>query len=514
MSPASLTECGLFLVGAGGALAWFASVVACAIAALALALLALHLKRRFPRTAFQAPAAPHAEAAALQHLQSHDSLTALPNRGLLERKVAEALAAAERSGGRFVVMVLNLDRFKSINDSLGRHAGDALLIEVGRRIGSAIRRNDMLARYGGDEFALILSDIARPEDARHVAAKLTQCVADPIIIGATEIFTDVSIGISLYPTDGRDVDELLSSADAAMRHAKKLGGHQVQFFAPGMHGCTRERLTLTTELRRAASLGQLELHYQPKVVLARGRVEAAEALLRWRRPEHGLLRPDAFLPLAEETGLIVPMSEWAINEACRQASSWSREDGLHIQVAVNLSAQQFHNHDLVDCVRRALRDTQLPPKFLKLELTEGALIHDPKRVAETLAQLSCMGVAISIDDFGTGYSNLAYLTRFPISELKIDRSFIAGMASDPANATIVRASISLAHALKLQVVAEGVETSEQMQFLAELGCDQYQGYLCSPPLPADEFASLVIARRLCIPMHAEPATVGTVCSAT
>jgi diguanylate cyclase len=490
----------LLETGAWGALVWLSLALS---AGLALVLLIPRLRTLFPLISIKTTAAQQAESAALQHLQSHDSLTSLPNRALLEQKVGEALANAERTGGRFAVMVLNLDRFNAVNDSLGRHAGDALLIEVARSLRFAIRRKDTVARYGGDEFALVLSDIEHSEDARRVAIKLTKSVAEPVIVGATEIYTDVSVGISLYPNDGRDVDTLLSSADAAMRHAKKQGGKQVQFFAPGMHGCTRERLSLATELRRAASLGQLELHYQPKVVLASGRVEAAEALLRWRHPQRGLLRPDAFLPMAEETGLIVPMSEWAIFEACRQASSWQREDGLPIQVAVNLSSQQFSNHDLVDCVRRALREAQLEPSFLKLEITEGALIQDPKRVAETLSQLSGMGVAISIDDFGIGYSSLAYLTRFPISELKIDRSFIAGMASDPANTTIVRAVVSLAHALRLQVVAEGVETIEQMQFLAELHCDQYQGYLCSPALPAADFVSFIVARRLSALTHVE-----------
>lgn len=504
-----LIDCGFFQVGGWRTFAWFASAAAFAFVVLTVVLMARHVRIRW-RGRHTGPV-QHQQAAAQQYLQNHDSLTSLPNRRLLELRVGDALAAAERDGSRFVVMVLNLDRFQSVNDSLGRHAGDALLTEVGRRIAAAIRRNDTLARYGGDEFALILSDVARPEDAQHVAAKLTQRVAEPVIVGATEIYTDVSIGISLYPTDGRDVNELLSSADAAMRHAKKLGGHQVQFFTPEMHGCTRERLTLATELRRAASLGQLELHYQPKVTLTGGRVEAAEALLRWRCPQRGLLRPDAFLPLAEETGLIVPMSEWAINEACRQASSWLSE-GLQIQVAVNLSAQQFHNHDLVECVRRALRDSRLPPKFLKLELTEGALIRTPAHVAGILSRLSGMGVEISIDDFGTGYSSLAYLTRFPITELKIDRTFIAGMASDPANATIVRAVVSLAHALGLRVVAEGVETHEQMQFLAELSCDLYQGFLCSPALPASDFAKLVVARGLCEATHPDPASASVACS--
>lgn len=473
---------------------WFEVGAWCA---LALVVIVPRLKKFFARN----PAiADDAESRALRHLQSHDALTALPNRALLEQRVAETLSLAERTGTGFAVVVLNLDRFNSVNDSLGRHAGDALLIAVARALRSAIRRTDTLARHGGDEFAIILSDIANAEDARRVAEKLTKRIAEPFIVGTTEIFTDVSMGISLYPVDGRDVNALLSNADAAMRHAKKLGGNQVQFFAPSMHGCTRERLALATELRRAASAGQLELHYQPKVVLASGRVQAAEALMRWRHPERGLLRPDAFLPMAEETGLIVPMSEWAIFEACRQASEWLREQRLPIQVAVNLSSQQFNNYDLVDCVRRALRAAQLEPGYLKLEITEGALIQDPKRVAVTLSELSRMGVAISIDDFGVGYSSLAYLTRFPISELKIDRSFIAGMASDPANTTIVRAVISLAHALSLQVVAEGVETSEQMQFLAGLGCEQYQGYLCSPPLPAAEFGRFVVAERLCMPM--------------
>ena len=424
------------------------------------------------------------------HLLTHDILTSLPNRILLEDRLRQAMYQADRRNCRLAVMVLNLDRFKSINDSLGRSAGDRMLVEVAKRLLSTIREMDTLARHGSDEFVLLATDVGSIDDARFVANKVIHVLSEPLTIGTREIYPDASIGVSLYPDDGPEANALLLNSDAAMMHAKELGGRQAQFFAPAMNNCTLERFELTNDLRRAVDANQFVLRYQPKMEIATGIVRGAEALLRWQHPTRGLLMPDTFLPIAEETGMIHSISEWVLTEACRQAAAWQREDGMQIRVAVNLSAHQF-KHDLHDQVKRALNTAHLAPGLLKLELTESALIQDPDRAAATLRELRAMGVCTSIDDFGVNCSCLSYLRRFPLDELKIDRSFVSTLTEDPANGAIVRAIVALAHGLGLKVVAEGVETMEQLRYLAQLRCDKYQGGLCSAPLTSEELVEFI-----------------------
>jgi diguanylate cyclase (GGDEF)-like protein len=429
--------------------------------------------------------------AQLQHFATHDALTCLPNRLLLMDRLHQAIAQAEQGKRRFAVLVFDLDRFKAVNDSLGHLAGDQLLKQVAQRLSAEMRRCDTLARLGGDEFVLILNEISRPQSAEIAAQRILANIATPIKLAGMELQASTSIGISLYPQDGTDVETLLQHADVAMYHAKRNGGGSLQFFAPQIDTFGRERLELENGLRRALAEGQFLLHYQPKVDVRTGRIDAAEALIRWRHPERGLVPPANFIPVAEETGLIIPIGEWVLREACRQAALWQAEGLRPLPVAVNLSAAQFRQGTLKEVVRSALADAQLSASYLELELTESAVMHDAEASIEILRQLSEVGVRISIDDFGTGYSSLNYLRRLPIDKLKIDRTFIREITTSRDEAEIVRAIISLAHSLRLEVVAEGVENSDQLSFLRSLSCDQYQGYLCSPPVPNEDFIRIV-----------------------
>jgi diguanylate cyclase (GGDEF)-like protein len=427
----------------------------------------------------------------LRHLATHDPLTGLPNRVLLDDRLAQAVAHADRDQQAFAVMVCDLDRFKLINDSLGHRAGDELLQEVARRLTGAARNIDTVARLGGDEFVLVMNPVSGRAEAEAFAQRAIEAVRPPVQIAGISIHISPSIGIAFYPVDGVAVDTLLAHADAAMYAAKERGRNNVQCYAPGMSARTQNEVRLESDLHAAVTQQQFELHYQPKVDTASGCVFSAEALVRWRHPERGLVPPAEFIPLAEECGLIGAIGEWVIREACRQARAWQKAGLAPLRVAVNLSASQFRAGELVETIRRALADAELEPGFLEVELTESAVMSDPEESIKILEQLSRMGVILSVDDFGTGYSSMSYLRRFPIDKLKIDRSFITEVMDRPDDASIVRAIVSLAHSLRLKVVAEGVESPSQLEFLAALGCDQYQGYHFSPPLPAGEFETLM-----------------------
>lgn len=420
-----------------------------------------------------------------------DSLTGLPNRVALAETAELAITAAIRKDSQLALLVLDVDRLKSINDSLGHKVGDELLLELSLRLSKVLRHNDTLARLAGDEFTILATELRSARDAEAIAEKVIEALQQKFTTATVEIHPSVSIGISTFPLDGETFEVLLRRASTAMRYTKESARGGFRFYAMEMSSFTDDRLALESELRRALATGELELHYQPKVDIATNRVRSAEALIRWRHPTRGLVPPMVFIPMAEETGLIVPLGEWVLRESCRQVRRWIDSGMSPVRVAVNLSAKQFRHADLAAVVQSALADASLEPGFIELELTESAVMHNPELSAATLQTLSAMGVHISIDDFGTGYSSLSYLRRFPLDKLKIDRSFIRDLMKNPDDVSIVRAIISLAHSLRLRVVAEGVETAEQLEFLRELGCDQYQGFFCSPAVPADAFATLI-----------------------
>ena len=427
----------------------------------------------------------------LRHLATHDSLTGLPNRVLLDDRISQAVVHAERAGEGFAVCVLDLDRFKLINDSLGHRAGDELLKHVARCLTSAVRSVDTVARLGGDEFVMIINQARTRADAEEVADKVLEGLQESVSIGEIEVHSSASIGIAFYPGDGTNIDALYAHADAAMYCAKQRGGASFECFASNMNPATEERVRFEADLHRALKLHQFELQYQPKYDATTQRIHSVEALIRWRHPERGMVPPDQFIPLAEESGLIVSIGAWVLREACRQTRAWQDQGLPKLRVAVNISALQFRRLDLVETVRLALADAGVDPKYLEIELTETAVMSDPEGSVTILERLSRMGVIVSVDDFGTGYSSMSYLRRFPIDKLKIDRSFITNVLSSADDASIVQAIISLAHGLRLKVVAEGVENADQVEFLQKLGCDQYQGYYFSRPVDAAEFGEML-----------------------
>ncbi len=455
------------------------------------------LERRVDeRTAELADANHHLEAEIAErriadervvHMAHHDVLTGLPNRTLLTDRVGQAITRARRDGGKLAVLFLDIDRFKNINDSLGHAVGDQLLRAVSTRLVSCLREGDTAARLGGDEFIVSLPDVGNATEAALVAARILRELSKPFTVSDHQLPADVSIGIAIYPDDGDCAQTLLRSADSAMYHAKESGRANYQFFSEQMTERVSRRLSTETSLRRALERGEFQLHYQPLIELASGRVDGAEALARWPRPDGRLVSPADFIPIAEETGLIVPFGEWALREACAQAKAWQAQQP-GVRIAVNLSARQFRQQHLARMVEQALRDTGLEPALLELELTEGVLMHHADETVRTLAQLDEMGVRLAIDDFGTGYSSLSYLKRFPIHTLKIDRSFVQDLSTDANDAAIVTAIVGMARGLGLRVTAEGVETEAQAIYLRSLACDLVQGFYYGRPMSAADFA--------------------------
>jgi diguanylate cyclase (GGDEF)-like protein len=431
----------------------------------------------------------------LRHLATHDVLTGLPNRSLMDDRLGHCIMLAERHKQSFAVILLDLDRFKLVNESLGRRAGDEMLQMVAQRLKEAASEVDTIARLGGDEFVLITAPGAEADAAERVARGIIEAMQQSVRIAGVELYVSPSIGIAFYPNDAATTETLLANADAAMCVAKQRGRNNYQCFVPGMNTVTQDRVRLESDLRVAVEQKQLELHYQPKINIATGLMHGAEALLRWQHPVRGPISPAEFIPVAEECGLIHTIGAWVVREACRQARAWQLAGLPSLRVAVNLSASQFRQGDLVAMIRGALDDAGLDAQFLEVELTESVVMSDPEESIAILRNLSMMGILVSVDDFGTGYSSMSYLRRFPIDKLKIDRAFISEVVSTPEDASIVRAIVSLAHSLRLKVVAEGVETSEQLEFLKSLDCDQYQGYHFSPALPAAKFEALVRSRR-------------------
>jgi len=424
----------------------------------------------------------------LQALLHYDTLTHLPNRELLLDRLTQSIAAATRQQTMVALLLLDLDRFKLVNDTLGHAFGDKLLCNVAEQVQTCIRESDTLARLGGDEFVVILTGVKGAQDAAKVASKITRQLSRPIVIEGHEAFVTASIGISLFPNDGLDKNTLITNADVAMYRAKEEGRNHFQFYTFGMNATTVERLSLENDLRRALERDELVLHYQPQMNCSTGEMVGFEALVRWQHAELGLVPPARFIPIAEENGLIVPIGEWVLREACRQNKAWIDAGGKPMVVSVNLSSRQFHQESMLKTVTDTLELTKLEAKYLSLEITESSLMHDPDDAVVTLCLLHNMGVAISIDDFGTGYSSLGHLKRFPLDYLKIDRAFVKDITENPEDAAIVQAILAMAHSLRLKVVAEGVETERQLQFLHKIGCDEVQGYFLAKPLPADVFA--------------------------
>ncbi|MDO8705560.1 MAG: EAL domain-containing protein [Sulfuricaulis sp.] len=427
----------------------------------------------------------------LHHLAHHDPLTDLPNRVLLQDRLNQAMREADQLERLVAVMFLDLDHFKTINDTLGHDIGDALLKVVAERLAICLRPGDTVSRLGGDEFTIILANVAHVDDVTRVAQKLLDQFISPFRIGGRDLFVSSSIGITLYPLDEKDAASLLKDADIAMYRAKELGRTQMQFYTPELNVRAAHRLELETGLRQAIERQEFILHYQPLVDMKTGRVQGMEALLRWQHPKFGLIQPLDFIPLSEDTGLIVPIGEWVLKTACAQIKTWHDTGFPALQVSVNLSSKQLRDKNLINVVKQALKEAGLEARYLDLELTESVLMQDMELATSILKELKTLGVSFSLDDFGTGYSSLSYLKRFPIDYLKIDHSFVRDITTDPVGAGLVKAIIAMANVLKIKVIAEGVETYEQLEFLRRHGCDITQGYFCSPPIDAENFTELL-----------------------
>jgi len=427
----------------------------------------------------------------VQHMATHDGLTSLPNRLMFSRLLNHAIQSASRYGHRFAVLFIDLDRFKIVNDTLGHEAGDELLREVSLRLIGVLRASDVVARLGGDEFVIMVQEVSDPEQVASVARKILSAIIEPVVVRGQECRVTGSVGICMYPAGAQEEHSLMKNADIAMYHAKEQGKNNFQFFSEPIKQQSLERLTLETSLRHALERKQMSMHYQAKVNFKTGAISGVEALLRWQHPHLGMVPPAQFIPVAEETGLIIPIGRWVLQTTCAQNMAWQRAGLPPMCMAVNLSARQFSDENLLSDVAESLECTGMPPELLELEITEGMVMRNIERTIKLLAAIKKMGVRLAIDDFGTGYSSLAQIKRFPIDTLKVDRSFISEIAENPGDRAITQAIIAMGKTLSLTVVAEGVETREQETFLREHACDEIQGYYFSKPIPADQFAELL-----------------------
>jgi diguanylate cyclase (GGDEF)-like protein len=480
-------------------------IVVVTLAVLTIALLTSVLDARLEsRTAKLARSLSQANEE-LTHMVLHDHLTKLPNRSLLDDRLSQAINKAARNKSYFALMFMDLDGFKTINDSLGHHVGDRLLVAVATRLADSMRAHDTVARLGGDEF-VILVDLEKPDDAMAVAEKLVDIINRPFMVEKYELRVSASIGIAIYPADGSTRHDLVINADAAMYHTKRSGRNGYNFFESSMNANAHNQLQWLQDLRVALERKQFKLVYQPKFIAPAGAVIGAEALLRWQHPVHGLVGPDDFIALAERSGLIIPIGAWVLDEACRQMRQWRDQGHDDWKMAVNLSALQFNDPHLLQVVQSTLERHQLPASCLTLEITESTAMHDTEASLQTLQKIADMGVEISIDDFGTGYSSLLYLKRLPANELKIDRGFVRDLSHGTEDAAIVSAIVALGRALNLRIVAEGVETEMQQAFLTAVGCDAMQGYLIGRPMAPDQFLRAVESQStpLQVVPHAEP----------
>jgi diguanylate cyclase (GGDEF)-like protein len=432
----------------------------------------------------------------VNHMAFHDELTSLPNRLMLSQRLDQALSRHRRAGTQLAILFLDLDRFKVINDSLGHEIGDVLLRQVADRLRAQSREGDTVARMGGDEFVVLIENPENLADIAARAKRLVEQLSAPYLLGAKDRHVTLSIGISVFPADGSDAQSLLKAADVAMYRAKDTGRDNYLFYSAAMNVHTVEQLELESDLRHALERNEFLLHYQPKVEIATGKITGVEALLRWNHPRRGLVPPMEFIPLAEETGLIVPIGEWVLATACAQTKSWQDQDLPKLDVAVNLSARQFADPMLLPKLTQIIRASGLDPSSLELEITESLVMSHGESAVAVLQKLKSIGVRIAIDDFGTGYSSLAYLKRFPIDTIKVDRSFIRDIPADRGDKLITRAIIAMAHSLKLRVVAEGVETADQLRFLRSERCETVQGFFLHRPLPAAEVAGVLKHNRM------------------
>jgi len=427
----------------------------------------------------------------LLQLAHYDNLTSLPNRVLFRDRLEQAVTQARRNGWTSALLIIDLDRFKYVNDTLGHTMGDGLLRQVSERLAGCVRSGDTVGRLGGDEFAVVLSKVSAPQDAGKVAQKILYALEQAFQLDGNEVFVTGSVGIALYPSDGENIDVLTRNADAAMYGAKGLGRNNYQYYTEDMNRRTLERMKLDTGLRRALERGEFVLHYQPRINIVSGEIAGLEALLRWQPPGQALVPPNTFIPLLEETGLIVQVGEWVLDAACAQLQAWRAAGIALVPLAVNMSARQFLQQDLGVMIAKTLAAHDIDPRLVEIEITESALMQNPELATVVLENLQGLGMRIAVDDFGTGYSSLAYLKRFPLDALKIDRSFVRDITTDADDAAIAKAVITMAHSLNLKVVAEGVETAGQLAFLAANRCDEAQGYLYSPPVAADDCAALL-----------------------